>query len=54
MEFVKKVGKKTFVPITVGGGIREIKDIRGLLKSGAAKVSIYTAAILNEGLIKEC
>ena len=54
LEIVAKTSEHVFIPLTVGGGIREIKDIRGLLKSGADKVSINTAAILNEGLIKEC
>ncbi|MEK3719061.1 glycosyl amidation-associated protein WbuZ [Paenibacillus sp. FSL H8-0034] len=42
-----------FVPLTVGGGITDIKHVKGLLRSGADKVSINTAAYLNPGLITE-
>ena len=53
MNIVSKTAEKVFIPLTVGGGINEVKDIRSLLKSGADKISINTAAILNENLIKE-
>ena len=52
-DIVLKTAEKVFIPLTVGGGITSIEDIRSLLKSGADKVSINTAAILNENLIKE-
>tara|TARA_A100001015_G_scaffold319695_1_gene443436 strand:- start:1963 stop:2721 length:759 start_codon:yes stop_codon:yes gene_type:complete len=52
-NIVAKTAEHVFIPLTVGGGINEIKDIRALLKSGADKVSINTAAILNENLIRE-
>lgn len=52
-ELVNKVANNVFIPITVGGGIRTIDDIRRLLKSGADKISINTAAVLNPDLIKQ-
>jgi len=53
VEMVKATARKVFIPFTVGGGIREIKDIEILLKSGADKISINTAAVKNPNLIKE-
>ena len=53
LEVVKKTTEKCFVPLTVGGGIRTIKDISNLLRAGADKVSINTAAVINPELIKE-
>ncbi len=53
LEIVAKTAEKVFIPLTVGGGIRNLEDIRLLLKSGADKVSINTAAIENPNLIKE-
>jgi len=53
IDIVAKTAEKVFIPLTVGGGINSVKNIRDLLKSGADKVSINTAAILNETLIKE-
>ena len=52
IEVVKKVAEVVFIPLTVGGGIRNIQDIENLLKSGADKISINTAAVLNPELIK--
>ena len=53
LEVVKKTTKNCFVPLTVGGGVRSIEDISNLLFAGADKVSINTAAVVNENLIKE-
>jgi cyclase len=53
LDVVKKTTEKCFVPLTVGGGVRTIKDISNLLLAGADKVSINTAAIMDENLIKE-
>ena len=52
INVVSKTAEQVFIPLTVGGGIKSIKDIRSLLKAGADKISINTAAILNEELIK--
>ncbi|MCX5776103.1 MAG: imidazole glycerol phosphate synthase subunit HisF [Candidatus Firestonebacteria bacterium] len=53
IDVVKRTAAKIFIPLTVGGGINQISDIRALLKAGADKVSINTAAISNPGFIKE-
>jgi cyclase len=53
IEVVKKVADNIFIPLTVGGGIRCIEDIRNLLNAGADKVSLNTAAVQKPGLIRE-
>ena len=53
LEVVKKTTEKCFVPLTVGGGVRTIEDISNLLNAGADKVSINTAAVINDSLVKE-
>ena len=53
INIVAKTAEKVFIPLTVGGGISSTDDIRLLLKAGADKISINTAAILNKKLIKE-
>ncbi|MFQ5866531.1 MAG: imidazole glycerol phosphate synthase subunit HisF [bacterium] len=53
VEVVKKTAEEVFIPFTVGGGIGGIKDINVLLKSGADKVSINTAAVKNPLLIRD-
>ena len=50
-DVVEKTVESCFMPVTVGGGIRQIKDIRDMLLCGADKVSLNTAAILNPELI---
>ena len=52
-EVVEKTSKKCFVPLTVGGGVRNIEDINKLLNCGADKVSINTAAVLNPEVVLE-
>ena len=52
-EIIEKTAEKIFIPMTVGGGIRTLKDIHRILRSGADKVSINTAAIKNPEFIKE-
>ncbi len=53
LDVVKKTAETVFMPLTVGGGIRTLEDIRKLLESGADKVSINTAGVKNPILIEE-
>ncbi len=53
VHVVENVAKKVFVPLCVGGGLRSIHDMRRMLKAGADKVSINTAAVQNPGLLAE-
>jgi imidazole glycerol-phosphate synthase subunit HisF len=53
LDIVRTTAEKTFVPITAGGGIRSIDDIKNFLRAGADKVAINRAAIRNPQLIKE-
>jgi len=52
-EIVKRAAKDVFVPMTVGGGVRSVDDARTLLRAGADKVAINTAATANPALITE-
>lgn len=52
-DIVSRTATKSFIPLTVGGGIRTIDDIRNVLRAGADKVSINTAAIRNPEFIRE-
>jgi len=52
-DIVERISEQVFMPLTVGGGLRNIEDMRRMLMAGADKVSINTAAVLNPGLIKE-
>lgn len=52
-EIVKKTAENIFIPLTVGGGLRNLDDINKSLRSGADKVSLNTAAIRNPTLIKD-
>ena len=51
LKVVEAVSEEVFVPLTVGGGIRSIEDIRNLLNTGADKVAICTAALKDPGLV---
>ncbi len=53
VEMVRHVADSVFIPFTVGGGIRTAEDVRAMLKAGADKVSINTAAVQNPQLIRE-
>jgi cyclase len=52
-EVVRRTASEVFIPLTVGGGLRTVEDMRHMLEAGADKVSINTAAVLNPGLIAE-
>ncbi len=53
VDVVHRVSEEVFIPLTVGGGIRTVEDIRRMLKAGADKVSLNTAAVNNPSLIGE-
>ena len=53
LDVVQRTAEACFMPLTVGGGVRTIDDIRALLSSGADKVSINTAAVARRGFVKE-
>jgi imidazole glycerol-phosphate synthase subunit HisF len=53
IDIVRKVAEKVFIPFTVGGGIRDLDNINDMLKAGADKVSINTAAVKDPELIKK-
>ena len=53
IDIIERVAEQVFIPLTVGGGVREINDIRTLLNAGADKVSINTAAIHNPSLVSQ-
>jgi len=53
LHVIEAVAARVFIPLTVGGGVRKVEDIRRLLSAGADKVSINTAAVQNPGLVRE-
>ena len=53
IDVVRRTAKKVFVPLTVGGGIRTVEDYRDILRAGADKVSVNSAAIRNPELIRQ-
>ncbi len=53
IEMVEKIADQVFIPLTVGGGIRKADDVRSMLKAGADKVAVNSAAIFNPDLINE-
>ena len=52
-RIIEQVASQVFIPLTVGGGVREVGDVRDLLNAGADKVSINTAAVLNPQLVAD-
>jgi cyclase len=53
LHVIEAVAAKVFIPLTVGGGVRKVEDVRRLLNAGADKVSINTAAVQNPDLVRE-
>jgi cyclase len=53
VQVIEAVAEQVFIPLTVGGGVRSVADVRKLLNAGADKVSINTAAMQNPGLVQE-
>ena len=52
LHVIESVADQVFIPLTVGGGVRQVEDVRRLLNAGADKVSINTSAVENPGLIE--
>jgi cyclase len=53
LEIVEQVASQVFIPLTIGGGVREVGDVRRLLNAGADKISINTAAVQNPQLVED-
>lgn len=53
LDIIEQVASQVFIPLTVGGGVREVEDVRRLLNAGADKVSINTSAVLNPQLVAD-
>ena len=53
VDMVRRVAETVFIPFTVGGGIRTVEDFKVLLREGADKISVNSAAIANPGLIRQ-
>jgi len=53
LEVARRTAEQCFMPLTIGGGVRTLEDIRALLLAGADKVSINTAAVHNPGFVRE-
>src|SRR5208337_2216325 len=53
LEVVRRTAEEVFMPLTVGGGVRQLEDIRDLLKAGADKVSINTAAVAEPEFVRQ-
>ena len=53
VEVVQRVSQQVFIPLTVGGGIRSVDDVRRLLRAGADKVSVNTAAVFDPTLVQQ-
>ena len=53
LEWVREVASKVFIPFTVGGGIRTVDDFKAILREGADKISVNSAAIMNPRLISD-
>jgi len=53
LHVIEAVAERVFIPLTVGGGVRKVEDVRRLLNAGADKISINTAAVQNPDLVRE-
>ncbi len=53
LDVIERVAEQVFIPLTVGGGIRSVEDVRRLMNVGADKISINTAAVTNPQLVKD-
>lgn len=53
LHIIERVAEQIFIPLTVGGGVRKVEDVRRLLNAGADKVSINTTAVLNPQVVED-
>ena len=54
LHVIEAVASQVFIPLTVGGGVRQVSDVRRLLNAGADKISINTSAVINPQLVRDC
>ena len=54
LEIVERTARRAFIPLTVGGGVRSVGEMRAVLRAGADKVAFNTAAVERPGLVTEC
>lgn len=54
LAVVERTARRAFIPLTVGGGVRSVDDMRAVLRAGADKVSLNTAAVADPGLVRAC
>jgi cyclase len=54
LDIVERTARRAFIPLTVGGGVRSVRDMRDVLRAGADKVSLNTAAVADPTLISAC
>ncbi|HEX5590540.1 MAG TPA: imidazole glycerol phosphate synthase subunit HisF [Candidatus Limnocylindrales bacterium] len=54
LEIVERTARRAFIPLTVGGGVRTVRDMRDVLRAGADKVSLNTAAVADPSLVARC
>lgn len=54
LDVVERTARRAFIPLTVGGGVRSVDDMRDVLRAGADKVSLNTAAVADPGLVGRC
>jgi cyclase len=54
LDIVERTARRAFIPLTVGGGVRSVRDMRDVLRAGADKVSLNTAAVADPTLISDC
>src|SRR5215211_7519146 len=54
LDIVERTARRAFIPLTVGGGVRSVDEMHDVLRAGADKVSLNTAAVTDPGLITAC
>ncbi len=54
LDIVERTARRAFIPLTVGGGVRSVRDMRDVLRAGADKVSLNTAAVADPTLVSRC